>query len=141
MLNKRISGVREVEQFEGFMNFLTQAAFGSRDKSSNFEALNVLTMLDHLNKKYGISREQHDHLSEYTHPNLKGGLMAYSDIDLNNFRVELGINPGGLPLVAFGLGDLQLILEIGIEEYKAIDKETKDFGKLVWRLAPEIYLD
>ena len=133
--------VREVEQFDGFINFLMQASFGSRDDSSNFKALNVLTMLDHLNKKYGISHDQYDHLSEYTHPNLKGGLMAYSDIDLKTLSAEFGINPGGLPLDAFGLGELELILEIGIDEYKAIEKDTKDFEEMVWRLAPEIFQD
>lgn len=141
MLNKRISKLREVEQFEGFINFLMQTSFGSRDDSSNFKALNVLTMLDHLNKKYGISQDQYDHLSEYTHPNLKGGLMAYSDIDLKTLSAEFGINPGGLPLDAFGLGELELILEIGIDEYKAIKKDTKDFEEMVWRLAPEIFQD
>ncbi len=140
MLNRRISGVREVEQFEGFMDFLMQAAFGSRNESSDFKALNVLTMLDHLNKKYG-TEDQYDHLSEYTHPNLKGGLMAYSDIDRKTFSVELGINPGGLPLFSFGLGDLDLILMIGIDEYKAIEKDIRDFEEMVWRLAPEVFLD
>ena len=141
MLNKRISEVREAEQFVEFENFLMQASFGSRDESSKFKALNVLTMLDHLNKEYGGIQDEYDHLSEYTHPNLKGGLMAYSDIDLKTLSAEFGINPGGLPLDAFGLGDLELILEIGIDEYKAIEKDTKDFEEMVWRFAPEIYQD
>ena len=97
-------------------------------------------MVDHLHKEYGI-RDQYDHLSEYAHPNLKGGLMAYSDIDLKTLSAELGINPGGLPLGAFGLGDLELILEMGIDEYKAIEKNTIDFEEMVWRLAPEVFQD
>lgn len=140
MLNKHISGVREAEQFEEFVNFLGRASFGSRDQSSNFEAFSVLTMVDHLHKEYGI-RDQYDHLSEYVHPNLKGGLMAYSDIDLKTLSAELGINPGGLPLGAFGLGDLELILEMGIDEYKAIEKNTIDFEEKVWRLSPGYFLD
>ena len=67
--------------------------------------------------------------------------MAYSDIVLKTMSVELGINPGGLPLVAFGLGDLELILEVGIDEYKAIKKDTKDFEEMVWRLAPKVFQD
>ncbi len=140
MLNKRISGVREAEQFEEFENFLLRASFGSRDQSSNFEAFSALTMVDHLHKEYGI-RDQYDHLSEYAHPNLKGGLMAYSDIDLKTLSAELGINPRGLPLGAFGLGDLELILEMGIDEYKAIKKNTIDFEEKVWRLPPGFFLD
>ena len=123
MLNKRISGVNEIEQFHELVDFLMQVTFGSRDESSNFKSMNVLTMIDHLNKIYGI-KEQYEHLSEYAHPNLKGGLMAYSEIDLKTGRAEFGINPGDLPLVPFGLGDLNIILEIGIMEYEAIEKST-----------------
>ncbi len=141
MLNKRISEVREAEQFVEFADFLAKAAFGSRDESSKHKALNVLTMVDHLNKKYGVIQDQYDHLSEYTHPNLKGGLMAYSDIDLKTLSVELGINPGGLPIVDFGLGELELIVAIGVDEYKAIEQDTKDFAEIVWRLAHEVFQD
>lgn len=141
MLNKRISEVTEVEQLDELVNFLMQAAFGSRDESSNFKALNVLTMLGHLNKKYQGSQDQYDHLSEYTHPNLKGGLMAYSDIDLKTLSVELGINPGGLPIVDFGLGELELIVAIGVDEYNAIEQDTGDFEEIVWRLAHEVFQD
>jgi hypothetical protein len=141
MLGKRISATREVEQFEGLIDFLMKASFGSRDDSSKFKALNVLTMLDHLDKKYEITQQQYEHLSEYTHPNLKGGLMAYSDIDLKDLRTQFGINPGGLPLGDFGLGDLELILEIAVDEYEAMEKDTEVFEKTVWRLAPEIFRD
>ena len=140
MLNKRISGVREAEQLDELANFLMQTAFGSRDESSQFTALNVLTMLDHLNKKYGC-QDLYAHLSEYTHPNLKGGLMAYSDIKLKTLRAEFGINPGRLPLIPFGLGDLELILEMGIGEYEDIAKEATNFEDMVWRLAPAVFQD
>lgn len=141
MLGKRISATKEVEQFEGLVDFLAKATFGSRDASSSLKALNVLTMLGHLDKKYEITQAQYDHLSEYTHPNLKGGLMAYSDIDQKDLRTEFGINPGGLPLSAFGLGDLELILEFAVLEFETIEKDTKVFEETVWRLAPRIFLD
>ena len=141
MLNKRILEVREDKQFWEFVDFLWRASFGSRDKSSKFEAFSVLTMVDHLYKEYGASRDQYDHLSEYAHPNLKGGLMAYSDIDKKTLSVELGINPGGLPLGIFGLGDLELILEMGIDKYETLEKDMKEFEEKVWQLPPEVFHD
>ncbi len=124
MLSRRILEIKKSEQFEELFEFLMQLAFGSRDQSSNYKALNVLTMLNHLDKKFGIVMSQYDHLSEYTHPNLKGGLMAYSKIGGESLSAELGINPGALPVVPFGMGQLELILMIGNDVYEALEKAS-----------------
>lgn len=143
VLNKRMLNTKKPEEFWDFVRFLWDAAFGSRDKSSKNEAMNVLTMLDRLDKKFEgrVIRHQYDHLSEYAHPNLKGGLMAYADIDLDTLSSKLGINPGNLPLFNFGLGDLELVLDFALEECEAFSSEVDIFECRVRELPDGVFVD
>ena len=56
---------------------MQRAPFGSpRQNASNYNAVNILTLIKKLNNEYPFCEREYDHLSEYAHPNLKGGLMA-----------------------------------------------------------------
>lgn len=142
LLKKRTSKIGNRRELEAVLDFLMCASFGSRDSSSNYDALNVLTMIDHLDKGYsGILRAEYDHLSEFAHPNLKGGLMAYSDIDNKTLGASLGINPGKLPVGAFGLGGLDIVLEVGVDEFEQMQRNLENFEGSVYLQSVGVFIE
>lgn len=141
LLRKRISAVETVEKLEEVLVFLLQATFGSRDGSTNYDALNVLTLIGHLDKQYKFCQDEYDHLSEYAHPNLKGGFMAYTKIDKETFSAELGLNPAGVPLGSFGLGGLDLILQVALDEFKTMEEAVEGYEDAVFRLSLGVFVD
>lgn len=141
VLGKRTSAAKDHSDYDELLQFLQRALFGSRDESSEHDALNVLTMIDHLDKEISVARDQYDHLSEYAHPNLKGGLMAYSSIDIPELTAKLGINPDKLPPITFGLGDLEIVLVVGLEQLERLERIAEEFTETVWEKAPQIFTD
>jgi hypothetical protein len=58
--------------------------FGCKNRSLPMEAINVLTAIEHLDRRLGndkIFRNYYDTLSETAHPNYFGMLGAYGDVD------------------------------------------------------------
>ena len=115
--------------------------FGSRDGSSRENSLQVLTAIDHIDKKYDCIRSEYDHLCEYAHPNMKGGFGTYTKIDIPSMSVEFGQNPQKIPIVAFGLGALEIILIVAIDVHKELLQVEDTFSKLIYDLAPGKYKD
>jgi hypothetical protein len=115
--------------------------FGSRDGTSREISLQVLTAIDHIDKKYDFIKSEYDHLCEYVHPNMKGGFGTYTKIDIPSGRVEFGQNPQKIPIVAFGLGDLLISLTVAIDVHKELLQVEDTFTKLVYELALEKYED
>ena len=141
LLRKRMSAVGTVEELEKFLDFLYRATFASRDGSTNYDAMNVLTLVGHLGKDYKFCQDEYHHLSEYTHPNLKGGLMAYSKIDKETFSAELGLNPAGLSVGVFGLGGLELILQVALDELIIMEEAVEGYEDTVFRLSLNVFVD
>ncbi len=51
--------------------------FGAKDKSTGYEALNVLTVVGHLDKEFKGLAGMFEFLCEYAHPNMAGTLTSY----------------------------------------------------------------
>lgn len=115
--------------------------WGSRDGSTKENALQVLTAITHMDKIFTGVRSEYDHLCEYAHPNMKGGFGTYTKIELPIMSVEFGQNPQKLPIEAFGLGALAIILGIAIDLHKELLQFEDTFSKLVHELAPGRYRD
>ena len=67
--------------FQKFGEKTSVLARGSRDKSTDIPAINILTMLEKSNRRYPGLRQHYDALSESAHPNHEGLLRGYSKID------------------------------------------------------------
>jgi hypothetical protein len=70
--------------------FIDSVLTGSRDKSTPFGSINILTHIDKVDKDYPGFREMYDVLSEYTHPNFSGTLVSFGKYDEENSRLILG---------------------------------------------------
>ena len=58
---------------------------GSRDKSTNHVAINIVTVLQKCNARYPGIEKLYAALSESAHPNYEGVLIGYLKIDQKNF--------------------------------------------------------
>ena len=124
---------------EPIHKLLIICVFGSRDKSSSETAIQVLTAIDHLDKEFKIFREVYDHLSEYAHPNLKGGFGSYVE-QKELLETNFGINPAGLEMQNWGLGELHLVLLIALEIHNRFFAFHPSFHKMANQYAPDIPL-
>ena len=71
--------------FHDFSEATTKLLLGSRDKSTSYESINILTVLRKANKRYPRLEEWYATLSESAHPNHEGMIFGYSKDDRKNF--------------------------------------------------------
>lgn len=110
-------------------DFLMRGLFGGRDPDSPKLAINVLTAIDHLDKKVSGFRSDYDWLSEFAHPNSFGTHGSYAKIDEENLRVHFGwdINEQG---GSHALSPFYTSLQLFIGYYDKIADYMEDFQKL-----------
>ncbi|MGA0565090.1 hypothetical protein ACO2RV_21815, partial [Ancylobacter sp. VNQ12] len=81
-LDERIS-------FKDFSDKTSRLLLGSRSNSGEIAAINIMTIIAHVDKVYsGIARIYSD-LSESAHPNMDGMLLGYSKLDRSAHCTEL----------------------------------------------------
>ena len=138
---KKVGAARSKQDLDTLTDFVGRGAWGSKDGSTKQEALQILTAVDHVETEFTGFRGEYDHLCEYAHPNMKGCLAAYSNIQLPAYHVDFGKNPQQLPLEPFGLGALDIWLEmaVGIQERFATAHES--LQKVVKENANTVFVD
>jgi len=67
--------------FHAFSETTTRLLLGSRDKSTRYESINILTVLQKANKRYAGLEDWYAALSESAHPNYEGMVLGYSKDD------------------------------------------------------------
>lgn len=108
-LYKRLNEVLDTQDLGDIDDFLMSALLGWRDDRVPMKAYNVLTAVNHIDKKYAGFREMYDSLSEFVHPNWCGAHGSYAKIDKENFWVDLGFGirseskPQGIPHLSTSL--------------------------------------
>jgi hypothetical protein len=80
--------------------------------SEEFEALNVLTIIDQLTKKMPKLRAMYDLLSEYAHPNYSGMMGVYQRVadQVSTFVDHPAADHVGLLNAAVGMAGFALML-------------------------------
>lgn len=81
-LNQQMAKVLEKRlDFHAFSTNTEILLLGSKDGSTSWSAVNVLTVLDVCNTRYEGIRSMYDTLSESAHPNYGGMSAGYTEID------------------------------------------------------------
>jgi len=140
-LLSKIKTAIDKQNIDDIHEIIIRGFWGSRDGKTSEKALQVLTAIDHINKVFTGVRSEYDHLCEYAHPNMKGGFGTYTKIDIPILSVEFGQNPQKIPIVAFGLGALEIILRIAIDLHKELLQVENAFSIFVYHHAPGRYKD
>ena len=71
-----------------------KGTFGSKDKSTPYESVNIITIISHLKKEYPTLEDTFKQLCEFSHPNCAGLMVAYEGIEeknLNNPHMPLAL--------------------------------------------------
>lgn len=71
--------------FHEFSVKTSNLLLGSRDKSTNYEVISILTVIQKAAKRYVGLEDQYKALSESAHPNYEGTLFGYSEADEHNY--------------------------------------------------------
>ena len=84
-LNKAMrSVVKETLDFHLFSEKTARLLLGSRDKTTNLESINILSVLQSANSRYPGLESWYAALSESAHPNYEGMVLGYSVADREN---------------------------------------------------------
>ena len=78
----------KIVDFHAFSTKTEALMLGSKDGSTPFKAISILTVLDGCEKKYVGIRSLYERLCESAHPNCEGMSMGYAAIDQENLVVE-----------------------------------------------------
>ena len=78
LMNQVIEGALD---FHIFGSKTEQLLLGSRDGSTDQKQINILTVLEHCEKRYPGIFKMFEELSESAHPNYEGMSLGYSEID------------------------------------------------------------
>lgn len=90
-LNHLTRGVLEgSENFHDFSKMTSRLLLGSKNRSTGHEAVNILTVLKHSEKRYPGVTGLFEMLSEAAHPNYEGMGFGYSRIDHARHVSNLG---------------------------------------------------
>ena len=76
--------VAGTKDFHEFTERTEKLLLGSRDKSTPYETINILTILSKASKRYPGLEQWYADLSESAHPNFEGMLLGYSEFDLQS---------------------------------------------------------
>jgi hypothetical protein len=71
--------------FHEFSEKTSKLLLGSRNKTTNYEQVSILTVLKSADKCYSGLYELYEALSESAHPNCDGMLLGYSTSDRNSY--------------------------------------------------------
>lgn len=67
--------------FQSFEDKTSRLLLGSKDGSTKHSSINIITVLEHCEKRYKGLTEVYTTLSECAHPNYEGVCFGYSDVD------------------------------------------------------------
>lgn len=84
-----VAGKRD---FHSFSHKTSRLLLGSRDKSTKYEAINIVSVLEKCEKRYAGILGLYSGLSESTHPNFKGMCFGYSHVDHDKHISEFSNN-------------------------------------------------
>jgi len=92
-LNQSTAAVMAGNQdFHTFSNLTARLLLGSRDKSTEYQAVNIVSVLEKCEKRYPGIMGLYAQLSESAHPNFEGLCFGYSRIDHDNHVAEYSNN-------------------------------------------------
>lgn len=112
---------------------IVQLLMGQRcDPESNLPiSINVLTIVDHADKKLPGLRKHYDRLSEFAHPNWSGALGAYGDRDDETLITWFRSDKASLEYPKrIGLSLMVLTMQMIEEAYNEVLEAAFAYGKL-----------
>lgn len=115
---------------ENFDDLISKINFGTRYCNES-KAINILTQIDKLVKKYPIAENFYDELSEFVHPNWDGVQGSYSDLIENQNKTELRkIISNSHELTNWINTCFEICLRIHLEIHSSLLEKLPEFSKI-----------
>lgn len=120
-LTSELESFLESKDIDTLDEFLIKGLDGGRkgDERATVASINVMTLVNHMDKQFEGFRNMYDVLCEYAHPNFMGTLDSFGRLDHENIWLDLGKEVTNPP-AAFGLAPFYFSLLIFEEKYSAI---------------------
>ena len=112
----RIREYLQDESEDKLDQFLKSSLLGSKDDSTEIEAINILTFINRVDKENPGLRKMFNDLSEMAHPNWAGTLASYGRFDTKSITLHIERKAMQPPII-FGLLPLSSALDIFAEQY------------------------
>jgi len=126
-LGVMVARVVETHRVDEFDARAMRMLFGSRNRQTPTEAINILTHIDQMDRNFSGLRSWYDDMSEIAHPNYAGVMASYGKVDRDRYIVELG--PRDWPKGMVGPA-LCACLEIARRTRDSIDRRFEEFSRL-----------
>lgn len=91
-INRKIKDAIDDQNISALDETLMKALTGSKNNPDMRVPINILTVVDRVEKEIPGFRDAYDNLSELSHPNWAGTLGTYSKIDKEKLWVDFGKN-------------------------------------------------
>lgn len=91
-INRKVKKAIDDQNFSVLDETLMKALTGSKNNPAMRDPINILTMVDRVEKEIPGFRGVYDNLSELSHPNWAGTLGIYTKIDREKLWVDFGKN-------------------------------------------------
>lgn len=94
VLREMVDRVVESRSLGGFDSRLMSMLFGSKNKRTPVDAVNIITVIEKMDRKFAGILEHYGHLSEVSHPNYAGVMGSYATIGPSKFQLQVGPREG-----------------------------------------------
>jgi hypothetical protein len=91
-INRKIKKTIDDKDILALDDTLMRALVSSKNDADTRDPINILTMIDRVEKEIEGFRDVYDNLSELSHPNWAGTLGIYTKIDRDKLWVDFGKN-------------------------------------------------
>jgi hypothetical protein len=130
-LDALVRSTLESEDVSSIDETLMKMLVGGRSELAPERAINVLSHIEKMNKKYEGLRWWYEELSEYAHPNYPGLMGSYGIVDEEELMVYLGTNQDTEKASwHFGIAALCSFLEVAIFIYNKMVEPLEAFRLL-----------
>lgn len=113
-----------------FDDLIMNLNFGTR-YGSDYKAINIITHIDKLNKKYNVISNFYNDLSEFVHPNWDGVQGSYTELnedEINTLIIRVITTEN--PVFNWIEGCYNLCMEIYLEEVNKLMLDLPEFAKI-----------
>ncbi len=119
---KKLSEFTDIFDSQGIHKLLMSVVFGRRDKGDDWtnKSMQVLTAIDHLEKRFSGFRSEYDRLSEYAHPGLAGGYGIYVRKEKDKLRSHFRQNALRLEMDPWGRSELRCALLVAVTFFELL---------------------
>lgn len=126
----KLQKVVDTEKLGDIDGYLMRLLGGGKMDIAPYEAINVNTFIDYLERKTPGFREIYDQMSEYAHPNSQGTTYLYSKPDQEKLWVDFARDIRGDDIKVYGLSTLNSLLATFEDSYNKVGELMPAFVEI-----------